>query len=88
MGYGDLGAALLNADFTYQGLLGASYRFTKVFLEPGEKKEVILNLEPNAVEFWSPCSGSWISEEGKITVLVGSSSRDIRLKDSFEIIVD
>ena len=59
--------------------------FTKVFLTPGEQKEVTLILAPEAMEFWDMETGSWKAEAGKFTVLVGSSSRDIRLKREFRL---
>jgi len=59
--------------------------FTKVFLKAGEEKTVKLLLLPDAMKFWDVCSDSWKAEPGKFTVMVGSSSRDIRLKKSFKL---
>ena len=53
--------------------------FQKVFLKPGEAKTVTLTLEPNAFQFYSEGQKKWVLEPGKFDVLVGSSSRDIRL---------
>ncbi|MCK5077481.1 MAG: fibronectin type III-like domain-contianing protein, partial [Calditrichia bacterium] len=57
--------------------------FTKVFLKAGEEKKVTLNIAADAMKFWNVSTNSWKAEPGKFTVLVGSSSRDIRLKDEF-----
>ena len=59
--------------------------FSKLQLDPGEKKEVTLELPPESMEFWDPGTRSWKSEEGKFTVFIGSSSRDIRLKGEFRL---
>ena len=60
--------------------------FSKFNLDPGEKKEVTLELPPESMEFWDPGTRSWTSEEGKFTINIGSSSRDIRLKGEFKLI--
>lgn len=57
----------------------------KVFLKAGEEKELTLNLPPDAMKFWNVCTNSWKAESGNFTILVGSSSRDIRLKGSFAL---
>ncbi len=53
--------------------------FQKVFLKPGESKTVTLTLDTNAFQFYSEAKKQWTLEPGKFDVLVGSSSRDIRL---------
>lgn len=59
--------------------------FSKLNLDPGEKKDVTLELPPESLEFWDPGTRSWTSEEGKFTIYIGSSSRDIRLKGEFKL---
>ena len=59
--------------------------FSKVFLEPGEERTVILTLQPDALKYWDPGSAAWMAEAGRFTVYVGSSSRDIRLSGSFRL---
>ncbi len=60
--------------------------FTKVFLRPGEKRKVELRLDERSFAFYDPHKKAWVAEPGKFEVLVGGSSRDIRLKKSFELV--
>jgi len=53
--------------------------FEKVFLEPGEEKTIIIALNQRAFAFYDVGKGDWIVESGEYEILVGSSSRDIRL---------
>ena len=53
--------------------------FQKVFLKPGEAKTVTLTLESGAFQYYDEAKKQWVLEPGKFDVLVGSSSRDIRL---------
>jgi len=57
--------------------------FAKVALEPGETKTVTLALDQDALSYYDPAEKRWVAEPGEIQVLVGSSSRDIRLQASF-----
>jgi len=56
--------------------------FEKVFLKPGESKTVTLTLDAGAFQYYSEAKKQWVLEPGKFDVLVGSSSRDIRLTGS------
>ena len=58
--------------------------FRRVSLAPGETKEVDFTLDRNALAFYSTAKKDWVMEPGQFDVLVGSSSRDIRLKGSFD----
>jgi len=60
--------------------------FEKILLEPGETKIVTFNLDPRSLSFYDPYQKRWIAEEGEFEVLVGSSSRDIRLKGTFALV--
>ena len=53
--------------------------FEKVFLKPGESKTVTLALPADAFKYYSEAKKQWVLEPGKFDLLVGSSSRDIRL---------
>ena len=53
--------------------------FAKVALAPGETKTVTLSLKIDALSFYDPAQQGWVAEAGDFEVLVGSSSRDIRL---------
>jgi Glycosyl hydrolase family 3 N terminal domain./Glycosyl hydrolase family 3 C terminal domain. len=54
--------------------------FVKVSLEPGEEKVVRLQLDKRAFAFYDTQSKDWKVEPGEFEILVGASSRDIRLK--------
>ena len=56
--------------------------FEKVFLQPGQSKKLTLTLGAEAFQFYSAAKKAWVLEPGKFDVLVGSSSRDIRLTGS------
>ena len=60
-------------------------RFEKVTLEPGEKTEISFRLNDEALAFYDPYQGQWVVEPGQYDVLIGSSSRDIRLSGSFTL---
>jgi len=53
--------------------------FQKVFLNPGETKTVTVNLTKEAFQYYNDMLQKWVLEKGDFTLLVGSSSRDIRL---------
>jgi beta-glucosidase len=57
--------------------------FVKIFLKPGDAKKVEMDIDENALSFFSQKKNEWIAELGEFEVLIGSSSRDIRLKQSF-----
>ena len=59
--------------------------FKKVYLKPGEKKELTLELDKNALSFYDIVSKDWIAEKGKFKILIGSSSKDIRLTGEFTL---
>lgn len=59
--------------------------FKKVSLNPGEEKVVELTIDQNALSFFNTHKKMWIAEPGKFEVLIGSSSKDIKLKDTFNL---
>jgi len=58
--------------------------FAKVALEAGETKTVTLTLDRQALAFYDTAVHDWAVESGKFSVLIGASSRDIRLQGAFE----
>ena len=52
--------------------------FVRLTLKPGETRKVIFTLTPDQLAIWQ--AGKWVIEPGEIRVMVGSSSRDIRLR--------
>ena len=60
--------------------------FKKVYLEAGEKKTISLVLDERAFSFWSENEHKWGVEAGEFKVLIGSSSRDIRLSQTIKLV--
>jgi beta-glucosidase len=59
--------------------------FTKVALKPGEAGTVAFSLDERSLAFYDPVKKDWVAEPGEFEVLIGSSSRDIRLKSNFRL---
>lgn len=59
--------------------------FQKVSLEPGETKRIQIKLSTDQLAFYDK-DLNLVVEPGKFTVMIGSSSEDIRLSDEFEVI--
>ena len=49
--------------------------FVKVQLEPGETKQVSIQLDERSFAFWSQRFQQWVVESGEFTIAVGNSSR-------------
>lgn len=60
--------------------------FRKVLLRPGEVKRVAFTLNERDLSFYDPVQREWIAEAGEFEMLVGASSRDIRLRRHFSLI--
>ncbi len=54
--------------------------FRKVFLKAGENQTVSISLDRSAFAFYDPERSGWAAEKGNFKVLIGASSRDIRLQ--------
>jgi beta-glucosidase len=52
--------------------------FAKVFLQPGETKQVGVQLPPRAFAWYDPEKADWVVEAGEYEVRAAASSRDIR----------
>jgi beta-glucosidase len=59
--------------------------FQKVSLKPGEKKTISIPLDRGAFAFYDPQRSGWVAEAGDFTILVGASSRDIRLQGTYHL---
>jgi beta-glucosidase len=59
--------------------------FAVVRLEPGQATELVLALEDRDLAYWDPARNSWRIEPGRFEIQVGHSSRDIRLRQTFEL---
>ena len=51
--------------------------FDKVFLNPGESKDVSFTLDKRSFAYWNDELGDWHVETGEYTVSIGHSSRDL-----------
>lgn len=60
--------------------------FTKVALVPGETQVVTFKLDQEAFWYYNPAAGGWQVEPGEFEILVGASSRDIRLRATVRLI--
>ena len=59
--------------------------FEKVTLEPGETKTVTMQLDYRSFAWYSTSLGDWYAAGGRYEILVGASSRDIRLSASITL---
>ena len=65
----------------YQQLKG----FEKVELKAGEKKTVTFELDKRSFAFYNTEAQDWQVESGEFKIMIGASSRDIRLTESVEV---
>ena len=59
--------------------------FKKVALKPGGKKLLRFSLDESAFSFYDPEKKGWVTEPGVFEIMLGSSSRDIRLKKRIKL---
>lgn len=59
--------------------------FAKVFLQPGETKTVTMTLDRRAFAYYETALPGWRVENGAYDLLIGASSRDIRVKGRVEM---
>ncbi|MGE5395082.1 MAG: glycoside hydrolase family 3 C-terminal domain-containing protein [Candidatus Saccharibacteria bacterium] len=59
--------------------------FSKVNLQPGEKQNVRVELNKEAFAYFSVSKNTFVVDKGIYTISIGSSSKDIRLKDKVAI---
>ena len=60
--------------------------FGRVSLRPGESKKLIVKLDKRAFQFYDPVRMQWVAEPGKFEILIGNSSKDIRLKGELKLL--
>jgi beta-glucosidase len=53
--------------------------FERVELNAGESRRVSICISRRQLSYWSTIKHDWVLPEGARAVLIGSSSRDIRL---------
>jgi beta-glucosidase len=59
--------------------------FQKISLEPGEQKTVSFSIIEEDLRFYDENQHKWVAEPGTFKAYIGSSSRDIKAKLSFEL---
>ena len=60
--------------------------FEKVSLRAGQAKVVSITLDARAMSFYDVTRKQWTVEPGQFKILIGSSSRDIRVSTEFEVV--
>jgi beta-glucosidase len=58
--------------------------FRKILLNPGESKTVKFIIDIEKLSFWNN-DLKWVAEPGDFELMIGASSADIRLRDSFAL---
>ncbi|WP_058306123.1 glycoside hydrolase family 3 C-terminal domain-containing protein [Gracilibacillus massiliensis] len=56
--------------------------FTKVFLQPGEARQVTIPFDDKTFRYFNVQSNKWEIESASYDILIGTSSADIKLKDT------
>ena len=59
--------------------------FQKVFLQPGESRDVTLTIGCDALSFYNEAKGEWTAEPGAFEALVGTASDNLTGKITFEL---
>ena len=58
--------------------------FDRIHLAAGEAKSVTLHVAMRQMQYWSTKETKWMTANGKRSVSVGGSSRDLRLQQSID----
>ncbi len=59
--------------------------FEKIYLEPGESKDVEFKLGKRAFAYWSRELKDWHVETGEFVIMIGESSEDIRVSGAVTV---
>ena len=59
--------------------------FQKVFLQPGETRNVTLTIDANAVSYYDETASAWCAEPGKYEALIGTASDQLPTKYTFQL---
>lgn len=59
--------------------------FSKVFLQPGESRDVVLTIGRDALSFYDEATHAWVAEPGVFEALIGTASDQLPAKCSFEL---
>ncbi|MGC8970596.1 MAG: beta-glucosidase [bacterium] len=59
--------------------------FEKIELQPGEEKSITFTLDKRAFAYYNVDIKDWYVETGEFEILVGRSSKDIRLRETIKV---
>jgi beta-glucosidase len=59
--------------------------FDKVFLQPGESRDVTLSIGRDALSFYDEATHAWVAEPGTFDALIGTASDQLSSKVTFEL---
>ncbi|MBQ5620132.1 MAG: fibronectin type III-like domain-contianing protein, partial [Alistipes sp.] len=59
--------------------------FERIHLKAGESREVVFRLDGQDMGLWNR-ENRFVVEPGRFEVMVGASSKDIRLRGEFEVV--
>jgi len=59
--------------------------FTKIFLQPGESKQVEFTLNEDAFQYYDEAKKAWVLESGEFSILIGGSSRNIQVTGNISL---
>lgn len=60
--------------------------FAKVYLTPGESKQVEITLTQRDLSFWDITTKDWKAEQGEFELMIGNSLDNIKLTSSFSYV--
>lgn len=80
LSYADVAGNAAKVDFPRKALRG----FEKIHLDKGQAQTIQFNLTRRDLSYWDVVQQNWVMPtEGKITIWVGASSRDLRLTGAY-----
>lgn len=59
--------------------------FSKVWLQPGESKDVDITIDNSALSFYDEATQSWVSETGDFIALIGNAADNLTQKVKFAL---
>ena len=59
--------------------------FKKVWLQPGESKDVDITIDNSALSFYDEATQSWVSESGDFIALIGNAADNLTQKVKFAL---